>query len=98
MATALGVGADIPGVADDGEILIIDGDDIYGDGVNIAARLQERATPGGICISDRVYGDVRGKIDVGIDDLGDQELKNIPEPVRVYRVLMGPDVGTAGWS
>ncbi len=76
--------------------VIIDGDDIYGDGVNVAARLQERATPGGICISDRVYGDIRGKIDVGIDDLGDQELKNIPEPVRVYRVLMGPDVGKAG--
>ncbi len=76
--------------------VIIDGDDIYGDGVNVAARLQERATPGGICISDRVYGDVRGKIDVGIDDLGDQELKNIPEPVRVYRVLMGPDVGKTG--
>ncbi len=76
--------------------VIIDGDDIYGDGVNVAARLQERATPGGIWISDRVYGDIRGKIDVGIDDLGDQELKNIPEPVRVYRVLMGPDAGNAG--
>ncbi|MCZ6859403.1 MAG: adenylate cyclase, partial [Alphaproteobacteria bacterium] len=74
--------------------VIIDGDDIYGDGVNVAARLQERATPGGICISDRVYGDIRGKIDVGIDDLGDQELKNIPEPVRVYRVLTGPDAGS----
>ena len=74
--------------------VIIDGDDIYGDGVNVAARLQERATPGGICISDRVYGDIRGRIDVGIDDLGDQELKNIPEPVRVYRVLTGPDSGT----
>jgi len=76
--------------------VVIDGDDIYGDGVNVAARLQERAAPGGICISDRVYGDIRGKIDVGIDDLGDQELKNIPEPVRVYRVLMGPDDGAAG--
>ncbi len=76
--------------------VIIDGDDIYGDGVNVAARLQERAAPGGICISDRVYGDIRGKIDVGIDDLGDQELKNIPEPVRVYRVLMGPDAGDIG--
>ena len=76
--------------------VIIDGDDIYGDGVNVAARLQERATPGGIWISDRVYGDIRGKIDVGLDDLGDQELKNIPEPVRVYRVLMGPDVGKTG--
>ncbi len=74
--------------------IIIDGDDIYGDGVNVAARLQERAAPGGICISDRVYGDVRGKIDVGFDDLGDQELKNIPEPVRVYRVLTGPDAGS----
>jgi TolB-like protein/Tfp pilus assembly protein PilF len=76
--------------------VIIDGDDIYGDGVNVAARLQERALPGGICISERVYGDIRGRIDVGIDDLGDQELKNIPEPVRVYRVLVGPDEGTAG--
>jgi len=74
--------------------VVIDGDDIYGDGVNVAARLQERATPGGICISDRVYGDIRGKIDVGLDDLGDQELKNIPEPVRVYRVLTGPDTGS----
>ncbi len=74
--------------------VIIDGDDIYGDGVNVAARLQERATPGGIWISDRVYGDIRGKIDVGLDDLGDQELKNIPEPVRVYRVLTGPDAGS----
>ncbi len=76
--------------------VIIDDDDIYGDGVNVAARLQERAAPGGICISDRVYGDIRGKIDVGLDDLGVQELKNIPEPVRVYRVLMGPDAGNAG--
>ena len=80
--------------------VIIDGDDIYGDGVNVAARLQERATPGGICISERVYGDIRGRIDVGIDDLGDQELKNIPEPVRVYRVLTGSDSGkgTIRWA
>jgi len=74
--------------------VIIDSDDIYGDDVNVAARLQERATPGGICISERVFSNIRGKIDVGIDDLGDQELKNIPEPVRVYRVLMGPGAGT----
>jgi adenylate cyclase len=73
--------------------VIIDSDDIYGDDVNVAARLQERATPGGICISERVFSNIRGKIDVGIDDLGDQELKNIPEPVRVYRVLMGPGAG-----
>ena len=73
--------------------VIIDGDDIYGDDVNVAARLQERAIPGGICISERVFSNIHGKIDVGIDDLGDQELKNIPQPVRVYRVLMGPDIG-----
>ncbi len=73
--------------------VIIDSDDIYGDDVNVAARLQERATPGGICISERVFSNIRGKIDVGIDDLGDQELKNIPEPVRVYRVLLGPGAG-----
>jgi TolB-like protein/class 3 adenylate cyclase/Tfp pilus assembly protein PilF len=76
--------------------VIVDRGELYGDGVNIAARLQERAAPGGICISERVFRDIRGKIDVGIDDLGDQELKNIPEPVRVYRVLMGPGAGNAG--
>jgi adenylate cyclase len=73
--------------------VIIDGDDIYGDDVNVAARLQERAIPGGICISERVFGNIHGKIDVGIDDLGDQELKNIPEPMRVYRVLLGTGSG-----
>lgn len=73
--------------------VIIDGDDIYGDDVNVAARLQERAISGGICISERVFSNIRGKIDIGIDDLGDQEFKNIPEPVRVYRVLMGPGAG-----
>jgi adenylate cyclase len=52
--------------------VIIHGDDIYGDDVNLAARLQERAMPGGISISERVFGNIRGKIDVGIDDLGDQ--------------------------
>jgi TolB-like protein/class 3 adenylate cyclase/cytochrome c-type biogenesis protein CcmH/NrfG len=76
--------------------VIIDGDDIYGDDVNIAARLQERAAPGGICISERVFSDIRGKLDVAMDDLGDQELKNIPDPVRVYRVLLGPDGGNVG--
>ena len=69
-----------------GEV-VTEGDDIYGDGVNIAARLQELAEPGGISVSDRVYGDVRGKIGVALEDLGEQQLKNIPEPVRVYRVL-----------
>ncbi len=71
--------------------VIVDGDDIYGDDVNIGARLEALAEPGGICISERVYGDVRGKIDIEIEDLGDQELKNIPEPVRVYRILTQAD-------
>ena len=65
--------------------IIIDGDDIYGDGVNLAARIQEIATPGGVCISGDSYRQVRGKIDAAFDDLGEQAVKNISEPVRVYR-------------
>jgi TolB-like protein/tetratricopeptide (TPR) repeat protein len=69
--------------------VIIDGDDIFGDGVNVAARLQELATPGGICVSGRVQEDVRGKLDIAFEDVGDQSLKNIARPVRVYRVSLG---------
>ena len=57
---------------------------VYGDGVNIAARLESIAEPGGICVSDKVYQEMRGKIDVPSRDLGPHTLKNIPEPVRVY--------------
>ena len=67
--------------------IIIDDDDIFGDGVNVAARLQELAAPGGICVSGRVQEDVRGKLDIAFEDAGDQQLKNIAWPVRVYRVL-----------
>ena len=66
-----------------GEI-IVDGEDIYGDGVNIAARLEGLAAPGGIYISGKVYEEVRNKLSIAFEDLGEQELKNIPEPVRVY--------------
>jgi class 3 adenylate cyclase/TolB-like protein/Tfp pilus assembly protein PilF len=66
--------------------VIIDGDDIYGDGVNIAARLEALAEPGGVCISARVHEDVLGKIETHFHDLGEQALKNIRRPVRVYRV------------
>ena len=66
--------------------IIIDGDDIYGDGVNVAARLESMADPGGICVSARVYEDAHGKLDVGFEDAGEQQLKNIAWPVRVYRV------------
>src|SRR5262249_44786726 len=66
--------------------IIIDGDDIFGDGVNVAARLQELAAPGGICVSGRVQEDVRGKLDIAFEDAGEQQLKNIAWPVRVHRV------------
>ena len=65
--------------------IIGDGDDIYGAGVNIAARLEGLADPGGICLSDDAYRQVRGKIDAVFEDLGDQQVKNIAEPVRVWR-------------
>ncbi len=66
--------------------IIIDDDDIYGDGVNIAARLEGLAEPGGVCLSGKVHDELRGKLELGFDDLGTQSLKNIAEPVRVYRV------------
>jgi class 3 adenylate cyclase len=68
--------------------IIVEGDDIYGDGVNVAARLEGLAEPGGICASRTVINHVKGKIDLNFEDLGDQEVKNISEPVRVYRVAL----------
>jgi adenylate cyclase len=64
--------------------VLIDGDDIIGDGVNIAARLEGIAEPGGICISEDAFRQVRGKVDVEFDDIGEQSLKNIARPLRVY--------------
>ncbi len=64
----------------------VEGDRIYGDGVNIAARLEALAEAGGVCISATVHEQVRNKLDVGFIDLGDQTVKNIPDQVRVYRV------------
>ena len=66
--------------------VIYDESRIYGDGINIAARLESLAEPGGICISSKVYEDVRGKIDLSYDDMGEQQLKNIAQSVRCYRV------------
>ncbi len=68
--------------------VIIEGDDIYGDGVNVATRLEGLAQPGEICISGTVHEHTRGKLDLGFDDLGEQEVKNIERPVRVYRVRL----------
>lgn len=69
--------------------IIIDDNDIFGDGVNIAARLEGIAEPGGICISDDTYRHVRGKVDLNCDDLGPQGLKNIAEPMRAWRIQAG---------
>jgi adenylate cyclase len=68
--------------------LIIDGGDFWGDGVNIAARLEALAEPGGICVSGRVQEDAAGKLDIAFEDAGEQQLKNITRPVRIYRVRL----------
>jgi adenylate cyclase len=87
--------------------VIIDGDDIYGGGVNIAARLEGLAEPGGICVAGNVFEQVRAKVEVGFEDLGEKEVKNILEPVRVFKARLeaeaaGRAVGAAreakrGW-
>ena len=69
-----------------GDIVVEDGD-IFGDGVNVAARLEGLAAPGGICVSARVREDTAGKLDLVFEDMGEQALKNIARPVRAYRVM-----------
>jgi adenylate cyclase len=69
-----------------GDIIIEEDGDIYGDGVNVAARLEQLADPGGICISGKIYEEVRDKVPYGFDDQGEQQVKNIARPVRVYRL------------
>jgi TolB-like protein/class 3 adenylate cyclase/rhodanese-related sulfurtransferase len=71
--------------------IIVDGEDIYGDGVNIAARLEGLAEPGGICIPRKVMHEVRNKLDVGYEFTGEQKVKNIETPVPAYRVLLESD-------
>src|SRR6202011_5806409 len=67
--------------------VIVEGGDIFGDGVNVAARLEALAEPGGICISRVVRDQVRDRLDYTFEDMGEQQVKNIARPVRVYRVL-----------
>jgi TolB-like protein len=69
-----------------GDVVVEDGD-IFGDGVNVAARLEGLAEPGGICVSARVREDATGRLDLGFEDIGEQSLKNIARPVRVFRVV-----------
>jgi adenylate cyclase len=71
-----------------GDIIVEDGD-IFGDGVNIAARLEALAEPGGICLSAAAHEQVRDRLDIAFDDLGEQQVKNISRPVRVFRAQLG---------
>jgi adenylate cyclase len=71
--------------------VMVDGESIYGDGVNIASRLESLADAGGICISGTVYDHVKNKLPLGYEYRGEQTVKNISEPVRVYRVMMEPE-------
>ena len=70
-----------------GDIIVEDGD-IFGDSVNIAARLEALAEPGGVCISAAAHEQVRDKIEVSFEDMGEQQVKNIARPVHAYRVLV----------
>src|SRR5437899_479719 len=74
--------------------IISDENDIYGDGVNVAARLEALAEPGGICVSRVVRDQVRDKVDFGFEDLGEQQVKNIARPVRVYRIPLAETART----
>src|SRR6266849_4442735 len=86
------------GVADAGRIdfriginlgdIIIDEGDIYGDGVNVAARLEAMAEPGGICVNRVVRDQVRDRLDIAFEDMGEQQVKNIARPVRAYRIML----------
>jgi len=70
--------------------VIVEAHDIFGDGVNIAARLEGVAEPGGICISQTVFNHARDKVSFEVEDAGEQTLKNIARPVHVYRIIIEP--------
>src|SRR6202000_1600769 len=71
--------------------IIFDDNDIFGDGVNIAARLEGISDAGGVCISDDAYRQIRGKVEIVFDDIGPQALKNISEPMRAWRIRIDAD-------
>src|ERR1700730_13014870 len=75
--------------------IIIEDDDIFGDGVNIAVRLEGIAEPGGVSISDDAHRQIRGKVEITFEDMGSQSLKNIAEPMRAWRVRIGPSSSPA---
>jgi adenylate cyclase len=67
--------------------IMVEGDNLFGDGVNVAARVQALAKPGGICVSRNVYNQVKNKVPVAFEDLGEHRVKNIIEPLTIYRLL-----------
>lgn len=75
--------------------VILEGDDMFGDGVNIAARLEQAADPGGICISGTAFDHLKSQIDVGYEDMGLLKVHNIEQPVRAYRVLLRPTAASS---
>ncbi len=78
-----------------GDVIVQD-EDVYGDGVNVAARLEGLSEPGGVVVSGTVHEHVRTKVDFGFEDLGSQEVKNIAEPVRAFCVRIKSDSSAAG--
>jgi adenylate cyclase len=79
-----------------GDIIIEDGD-VFGDGVNVAARLQQLAEPGGICVSGAVYDQLGSRIDVQLEHMGEQHVKNIERPVRAYRAILEDKEAAQGY-
>ncbi len=80
--------------------VMIEGDDLFGDGVNVAARLEGLAEPGGVCISGSTFEQVKNKMSIGFENIGLQAVKNIPQPVQSFKIVAGPvtvtaDTGTA---
>lgn len=69
--------------------VIVEGEDLFGDGVNVAARLEAMAEPGEVCISDDAHRQVRDKLDIAFEDTGEHQLKNIARPLRIFRVKFG---------
>lgn len=75
--------------------VIVEGEDIHGDGVNVAARLEALAEPGGICLSGDAWRQVRGRVEAGFEDMGERRLKNVAEPVQVFRIAAAAPVAPA---
>ena len=75
-----------------GDVILAEDGELYGDGVNVAVRIQQIAEPGGICISGKVFDELRGKIALEFEDRGDQQLKNVAQPIRIHALRGNPVV------